>query len=183
MEEQYPSVASSLGSNYGCIDLAGLTFTENEKLFYIEVQATDATIFYRTVSEQGVIHGTENTLVTQTCSSSSLTYMSEFQFIEAEIAEKIYVDYEPEEMSTMRAQMRSTTLAKTSSTTNCLFRLELYEPRYTLALDNYNIVSMKITRHSIGTILGSVLSWLSILTMVALFIAPIMENTLLLIFA
>jgi hypothetical protein len=59
--------------------------------------------------------------------------------------------------------------------------LEIYYPNYirTVKEDNYNIFSKEITRYDLGYMIGAMLSWISIFSLICAFVVgPIMDAAL-----
>jgi hypothetical protein len=50
-----PSFAAQLGNVFGCFDIAGLTFSQENIEFYVEVMATKATLFIESISPNQII--------------------------------------------------------------------------------------------------------------------------------
>jgi len=110
------------------------------------------------------------------------TYLMNFMSIS--ISDQLYLNYQPQTQFTVQSRNSSvlfSTSIKAYTSNNTVFAFMPYYPAYSGADEtlSYNVHNLSITRYSLAYIIGSYLSWISILTMIFGFIvAPIMDASL-----
>lgn len=175
-----PKLAQQIGSNFACFNLKNLEFSASSSIFIIEVFSKNATIYVSTRSEDSIISNSfEEAIPIQ---SAYATYMASytFQILSATIRDTLFMGEEPQIINTF-LKCNNTDLYRNYpspfQSPNIKFGIALFSPiTYSNEEQNFNILSVFITRFDIGYIVGTIISWISMLGLICSFIlVPLMD--------
>ena len=178
-----PTLSAQIGSGFGCLNVAGLKFLSADENIFIEVQDPSATLYLKGTSLEATLNGqSDQALSLSWTNSQTRAKQMLISFIKVTKEDKLYLNYEPEVINTVKNSVHSGGTVSHSFTGNfSYFCLSIYYPLATavFAKDRSNLQTVVILRKNLGDIFGAVLSWASVLVIILGFIAaPIMDHKL-----
>jgi hypothetical protein len=179
--KQYPYLGKNIKTAFGCIDITGIEFSSINNHLFIEVAAANASIYYPTLTTTNIVYQTEMAFAQVWSNSpkkglnfSAVIYPS---FIEAQVSDSIYIGAAPVTISTIASGVTISSIYNRLSTISSTYAKFDFQVVF---LKQYPVVTtVTMTRENIGYIVGAILSWISIFTMILGFIiSPLMDKSL-----
>lgn len=183
MLRENPSLPSEMGQNFGCFDMAGLKYSQESSDYYVEVMDR-ATLFIEVTSSEQIIAEQNSGFI-----ELKAQFCRQMRVLHAVVRDSLSLNVDPQIINTFLLDEESF-LTKavffpfSSPAAHSQFAVRLYVPQANVAADKFrhNQMDLTITRHDIGTIMGSVLSWVSILVLLCgLLVFPLMKYSLILV--
>ena len=92
----YPTLAAQIGTGFGCINLAGLTYLSGSENILIQVQDPSAKIYLQGTSMEAILNNTLDPALSASSNNSSLnSKIILLSFIKVTKNDRLYLNYEP----------------------------------------------------------------------------------------